>query len=540
MFKRAALLSLPTLLGVLLAAAPALAAPPSPSPSTILSPSSGQLEFGEVALHYGGQPKQSVTFSDMQPVGSVDVESVAIGGADPANFQIVGDDCSGAQLELGWACSVEVTFNAGSTPGAHSATLELLTSEGPIEIPLTGSAITGTLSASPSPLTFDAIPFTAPGSHSEGENSETEQVQLRNSANASTEAQSASITGPDASSFSIQWNCDGVVLGTNSTCTVGIRFQPTSPGPKSATLTIGSDSAGSPLEVPLAGVGLHGPQLTLNTTQALLGNVALGASAQQTFTVTDSGDYLLFIERTFLVTGTPLMFPVLSDACSGEILEPGQSCAITVAFRPTTLGEKDASLLFITNTPAINVAGVDGVGIQAPSEAAPSLAAPLTSASGGGHVAAVAAAPTPPASLVSPPAASESTSTPPAPLTALRPPRLYSLLGHTTIDPGADVQCPAGTQGCEALSFVLPAGASRSSANGFGHAPALLGSALIRLHAGQGAHVRVPLSPQAAKRLKRLGHMHVRLSVVLQAGGAILAQHTWTVELSAAGAVVRL
>jgi hypothetical protein len=530
MFKRAAILSLLTLLGVLLAAAPALAGPN-------LSPSTGELAFGEIDLHYGGTPKQSVTFFDMQPVGAIDVESVALGGAEPANFQIAGDNCSGAQLELTWACSVEVTFLPGSTPGAHAATLELLTSEGEIEIPLSGSGLTGTLTASPSPLTFGAIPFTAPGSHTEGENNETEQLQLRNSANASTEAQSASITGPDASSFSIQWNCDGVVFGTNSTCSMGIRFQPTSPGPKSATLTIGSDSASTPLVVPLSGVGLHGPQMTLSTTQALLGDVALGESAQQTFTVTDSGDYLLFIQRAFLVSGTPLMFPVLSDACSGEILEPGDSCAITVAFRPTTLGEKDASLLFITNTPAINVAGVDGIGVPAQSEITPSLSTPIVSTSSG-HL--PTPAPTPPPAPAPAPALSYLAPTPPPPLSALRPPRLYSLLGRTTLDPGADVQCPATTQGCEALSFVVPAGSSHAARSGFGHVPALLGSVLSRLHAGQGMHVHVPLSWQAAKRLKLLGHMYVRVSVVLQAGGAILAEHSWTVKLTAAGAVSRV
>src|ERR1700693_2769825 len=57
MFKRAALLSSLTLLGVLLATAPALA-------NVGLSPSPSQLEFGEVDLHYGGSPRQSVSFSD--------------------------------------------------------------------------------------------------------------------------------------------------------------------------------------------------------------------------------------------------------------------------------------------------------------------------------------------------------------------------------------------------------------------------------------------------------------------------------------------
>jgi hypothetical protein len=529
MFKRAVLLSVLMLFAALLATPAALAA-------IDVSPSPAQLEFGEVDLHFGGSPRQSVSFSDTDPIGSILAESATIAGAEPASFQIVSDGCSGILLEMSKSCSVEVGFQSAGAPGVHSATLELLSAEGPVQVPLSGSAITGTLSASPSPMSFAAIPYTAPGSHGESEYNETEQLTIQNSANASTQVQSASITGPDASSFSIQWNCDGVVLGDSNSCNMGIRFQPTSPGPKSASLVIDSDSSASPLVVALSGVGLHGPAMRLNAVQALLGDVTLGSTAEQTFTVASTGDYPLLIQRSFLVSGTPLMFPVLADSCTGQILYPSESCAITVGFAPTTLGEKDASLLFITNTPAITVAGIDGIGV-AP-EPAPAVSAPSE------HTPASSSAESPSPTISAPAQASaagdERVPGTPAALLAQRPPRLFSFLGRITLDPGADVQCPSDTRGCETLSFILPSGASHTSAAGFDRTSPLLGSALIKLRSGQSTHVRIALSKHAVARLRKRGHLRVRVGVVVQAGATILAQRTWTLKLTSAGAVSRV
>jgi hypothetical protein len=523
MFKRAALLSVSMLFGLLIGASPALAAPE-------LAPSSSQLAFGEVDLHYGGSPRQSVSFSDAEPLAVTLIESASVSGPDAANFQIVSDGCSGVQLENGKACSIEVGFESLGVAGASTASLVLSTSEGPIEVALSATAATGTLSANPSPLSFSGIPFTAPGSHNEGENTETEGLEIENSANASTRVEAASIVGPDASSFSIQWNCEGVTIGTSNSCGMGVRFQPTSPGPKTASLVVDNDS-GTPLVVPLEGVGLNGPQLSIDSVQALLGSVPLGSSARHTFNLSNSGDYPLFVERDFLVTGAPLMFPILSDSCSGQILYPSEACAITVAFRPTTLGDKSGALLFITNTPAITVVGIDGTGVAANEALTAHLPEPLDAAE---TAPLPAPAPTPAPSLSLAPAP-----IPPAPIASAGPPRLFSLLRRSTLDAGANVQCPQAAQahGCEALSLLVPVDGSHGSASRFGHAPALLGSSLVQLRAGQGMHVRVPLSSSATKRLKRLGRMRVKLLVVVQSGGAILAQRSSTMTLAASGAV---
>ena len=143
MFKRAALLSVLTLLGALSLRRPR---PRRRSPRSTCRASPSALEFGEVDLHYGGSPQQTVTFSQIAPgEPTTVVESVNIAGAEASSFQITSDGCSGAELENGKSCSVEVGLPYGQRAGAHAATLELLTGEGPVEVPLSGSAITGTL-----------------------------------------------------------------------------------------------------------------------------------------------------------------------------------------------------------------------------------------------------------------------------------------------------------------------------------------------------------------------------------------------------------
>ncbi len=403
--------------------------------------------------------------------------------------------------------------------------------ESPLGVPISASAATGSPSPSPSQLTFAPIPYNPPGSF-EGENRETESLGVQNSSDFGTQLESVSIVGPDAGDFAVEWgNCENDEMWPSNSCGMGIRFRPSATGLRTASLVVHDDSAAGPIVVPLSGVGLHGPQMTLDTTQALLGNVKLGASAQHSFTVTNTGDYLLYIQRSFLVSGTPVMFPVRADSCSGQILAPSEACSVTVGFEPTTLGEKGASLLFITNTPAIDVAGIDGVGVPNASEVDPALTAPLLSTP-------TPTAPSPPPVPVPAPApaASPAPTLPPT-LSAVRPPRLYSLLGHATLDPGADVQCPAAAHDCETLGFVVPAGAARGSISGFGQSPAVLGSATARLRSGQGIHVRIPLTRHARAQSRRRGRMQVRVGVVVLADGAIVAQHSWTMKLSAAGVV---
>jgi hypothetical protein len=368
-------------------------------------PSPEEVEFGAVDVH-GNAQRQTITFEDTSPKPVEEqIRSVEIVGKRASSFQIASDYCSGRTLNMSpESCTVEVSFAPGA-PGAAGAKLELTMKgeegeagvEEPgevVEVPLSGEGILGTLSPSQSTLAFAAIPYTGSGAHEEGGENETEEVKLIEVTNASAEVESVSIAGPGASSYSIQWDdCEHDYMQLNNICTIGVRFEPVALGVNEAQLVIDSDASDSPLTIQLQGEGLHGPKISLSSTQALLGEVALGSSAWHTFTLTNTGDYRLGVQQAFLVSGTPLMFPVLSDTCSGHVIAPAGTCAVTVGFQPTTLGEKDASVVIITSSSLpVSVVGVNGIGVQGATatQAAPQAAAPQAS---GTQAAAPSAAP---------------------------------------------------------------------------------------------------------------------------------------------------
>lgn len=465
-----------------------------------LTPSTNAVAFGPVDIHSGASPRQSVQFSDYS-ASTVTVKSVSIAGS--STFQVISDGCSDQTLgpEPGW-CTVEVSFAPGSG-GAQSATLQLDDSEGMVEVPLSGEGITGALSSQQNPLAFAAIPYTP--AFREGQN-ETEQATIQNSADAGTQVGEVRIEGPDASSYDVQYgNCEHALLGPGNTCSVGVQFQPTSPGPKHAQLVITSDSASSPLIVPLEGEGLLGPKITMSSYQELLGEVPLGDSVQHTFTLTNTGDYPLGVQQTFLVSGTPLMFPVLADGCSGQVIRQGASCSVTVGFTPGTVGEKDASLLIITSDPLpVTVVGMSGAGVgppaAAPSPAVPELPRWLALPSG---------SPT------------------------------YDAPAAGMLDTGVIVRCPAHVSECVIDSFIKSTVSARMASRPARGAAALLGGTTIRLRGGSAALVRIALSVRARVLLGEGARLHATVGSVVRADGIVVASRTWGATLVDARAARR-
>ncbi|MEA2141090.1 MAG: hypothetical protein QOC91_1189 [Solirubrobacteraceae bacterium] len=530
MFTRAALLSATALLGALLGLTPASAvAAPVPGAFEAFAPSPAQLQFGAVDVHFGGNPQQSVQLANGTPA-PVAVFSATITGADASSFQISGDGCSAQVVEAQQSCSVDVTFLAQRGP--HSAALELLTGEGPITVALSAEGITGTLSASPDPLSFAPLPYTPPGSF-EGQYNENESVNVSNS-QAGTQIESISISGPDASSFSVQWsNCEHTLLGAGNSCGVSVGFAASSPGLKQASLVLDSDS-GTPLVVALQAQALNGPRIAVDALQALLGDVPLGSSAQHTIAISNSGDYPLVIQQAFRISGTPLMFPILSDTCSRSMLNPGASCTLTVGFSPSTVGEKDASIVFITNTSPITVVGIDGVGVPPaqPLARTPDPTPPPAAQAGEPPAASQPIGPGAPSTSELPRAFAAS----PHSLAPERAPHLYGFTARAGFDTGFVARCPAPLQSCQAigvLSARWPAGTSRVLAYARTSAPLLLGSTSTQLRGGQASRVRIPLYTRAVDLLRRRGQLHANLQTIVRAGGRVIAERTQVVTLSA-------
>jgi uncharacterized repeat protein (TIGR01451 family) len=128
-------------------------------------------------------------------------------------------------------------------------------------------------------------PNLAFGNQPLGSTSAAQAVTLSNTGDAPLTIGTAAITGADPGEFAISADgCSGQSLAPAGTCTVSVTFAPAATGPRSASLAVPDNAAGSPQAVPLAGTGT-----TLADVQAAITGPATAASkSQAAYTVTIS------------------------------------------------------------------------------------------------------------------------------------------------------------------------------------------------------------------------------------------------------------
>jgi hypothetical protein len=162
---------------------------------------------------------------------------------------------------------------------------------------------------------------------------------------------SITITGADATDFTVTSNTCGANLAASKTCVINMIFAPTTTGTRTATLTIDDGASNSPQTVALSGTGTPAPTttLTISPSSQAWGSQTIGATAAtKTFTLTGGGSGSLTFS-TIAFTGTdPGDFSITAKTC-GSTLAAGASCTVTVAFKPATIGNRVA-LLSVTDS----------------------------------------------------------------------------------------------------------------------------------------------------------------------------------------------
>jgi hypothetical protein len=139
-----------------------------------------------------------------------------------------------------------------------------------------------------------------------------------------------------------------------------------------AQLEIVNSGSASPLVVPLEVTALNGPKAVITPSGGIEFPVTeLGTAAvTQQVTIANDGDAPLQIQQLLIISGTPQTFPITNDSCTLVEIAPGDECEITVGFVPTKVGERNASIFLITNTPGpVTTAALSGEGMVAPSGA---------------------------------------------------------------------------------------------------------------------------------------------------------------------------
>ncbi len=165
------------------------------------------------------------------------------------------------------------------------------------------------------------------------------------------------ITGADAARFAVTaTTCESAVLvRVVDSCTVDIRYSPTSRAVHASQLEITSSAPDTPYVVALAGRGVA-PVLNPNPDPYSYGEVPVASDAvAKEYTIQNSGDApLVFPASSVSIAGVnPEPFAITADSCADTSVDPEGTCAVTVEFNPSADGAVAANLQFDPLAPEV-------------------------------------------------------------------------------------------------------------------------------------------------------------------------------------------
>lgn len=241
-----------------------------------LTTSSTSLTFPSTALGTTSAA-QTITVTNPGTV-AITIGSATPTGANPGDFVLTASTC-GTSIPAGGSCIASIAF-APAGIGARSASFAVVNSGGtsPINVTLAGTGTPATITASPASLTF--------ASTNVGASSASQSSTIGNPGAIPIAITGITITGAQASDFTLTSNTCGSSIAANGTCSVGVAFAPTATGTRTATVAIANGGATSPYTIGLIGTAVAPAiAVSLNQTSA---TVALGTT--QNFTATVAND----------------------------------------------------------------------------------------------------------------------------------------------------------------------------------------------------------------------------------------------------------
>jgi hypothetical protein len=179
-----------------------------------------------------------------------------------------------------------------------------------------------------------------------GTTSATKNVTLSNPSALALTISSIAVTGTNAADFS-QTNTCGTGLAIGASCTITVTFKPAQTGPRTASVTITDNAAGSPQTIGLSGTGLaSGPNATRSPASLTFATQLVGTSGSaQPVTLTNYGKMALSI-ASIAASGDFSQ----TNTC-GSSLAADASCTISVTFQPTQRGTRTGTLSITDNAP---------------------------------------------------------------------------------------------------------------------------------------------------------------------------------------------
>lgn len=219
-----------------------------------------------------------------------------------------------------------------------------------------GLAVSGTPGQADTGATAQLFPPSQDfGSIYVGQTSGTKSLSLTNTGGVGLNLTAVGVSGANASDFVAVPNCSlpaFLPTGTtsSSTCAISVSFTPAASGPRQATLTTTTDTAGMQ-STTLTGIGISGlSSATITPASLSFPNTVQGVtSLAQVITVTNSGAATLHISS--VVLGGPNVGDfTMTSGCNGPY-GANASCTINVTFSPQADGVRTASIAIADDVP---------------------------------------------------------------------------------------------------------------------------------------------------------------------------------------------
>ncbi len=308
-----------------------------PPNTPILSVTGGPLNFGNVLDGTTSAP-QTLT---LHSTGTAPATGITL--TFTTGFSRSAGGCTTAQLlslAANTACTINVVFTP-TAPGAVNGSLTVaatnVTASGsPVTLSGTGVVPVHSASVSPNPLAF--------GNWATGTTSNSLTLTVTNTGNVALAGGTFTLGGGTPQPFSRPTGGAGGTCGANlnvgATCTINVRFAPTTAVAYSRTLTVAYTGATvTPTPVTLTGTGVAAKG-TLTITPLTITVPSGTLSGSGTVTVTNStaagGSDVAITADTVSGAGLIWAFTKGTDGCAGTNLAPGATCTVQVNF--TRLG----------------------------------------------------------------------------------------------------------------------------------------------------------------------------------------------------------
>ena len=107
--------------------------------------------------------------------------------------------------------------------------------------------------------------------------------------------------------------------------------------------------------------------ISISPTSYNFGNIAVGSTKIQAFTITNTGSVDLVIGNLSITGMNASEFSIQNDNCSGQTIAPSRTCTVDVKFSPTSTGAKSATLNIPSNDPDKNPLSVSLTNAEASS-----------------------------------------------------------------------------------------------------------------------------------------------------------------------------